>query len=97
MHTFKTYYFLSHTFINSRFLLQTMVLVSNSDLPVYYKEESESARTSRFCLKPVRTLQPRGERKPDAINVQVRTTYEYKQWHQQPRVGKQLLLLLLFC
>ncbi len=49
-----------------------MVLVSAAnDLPVYYKEESESARTSRFCLKPVRTVQPRGERKQDAINVQV--------------------------
>ena len=48
-----------------------MVLVSNNDLPVYYKEESEATRTTKFCLRPVRTLKPRAERRTEAINVQV--------------------------
>jgi hypothetical protein len=47
-----------------------MVLVKEPELSIYYKETSESRRLSRFCLKPINTVQPRSEKRPDAINVQ---------------------------
>ena len=48
-----------------------MVLVQATELPIYYKESSEPKRASRFCIKPVQTVQPRGEKKSDSVNVQV--------------------------
>ena len=41
------------------------------DIPLYYRESSEPDRSSRFCLRPVHTIQPRGEKRADAINVQL--------------------------
>ena len=48
-----------------------MPLVKEPELSIYYKETSEPRRLSRFCLKPVHTVQPRTEKRADAINVQV--------------------------
>ena len=48
-----------------------MPLVKEPELSIYYKETSEPRRLSRFCLKPVHTVQPRAEKRADAINVQV--------------------------
>ncbi len=48
-----------------------MVLAKESEISVYYKETSESRRVSRFCLKPVQTVQPRSEKRSDAVNVLV--------------------------
>ena len=48
-----------------------MPLVKEPELSIYYKETSEPRRLSRFCLKPVHTVQPRTEKRADAVNVQV--------------------------
>lgn len=49
-----------------------MVLVNSAPEPtIYYKEVSSQIRESKFCLKHVQTLQPRTEKRADAINVQV--------------------------
>ena len=48
-----------------------MPLVKEPELSIYYKETSEPRRQSRFCLKPVHTVQPRSEKRADAVNVQV--------------------------
>jgi hypothetical protein len=49
-----------------------MVLVASAPEPtIYYKETASHVRESRFCLKQVQMVQPRTEKRPEAINVQV--------------------------
>ncbi len=50
-----------------------MVLVAADQQPIYYKEESESRRCARFCIKCVHAVSGSGNKserpRPDAVNV----------------------------
>ena len=49
-----------------------MVLVHAAPEPtIYFKEAAASVRETRFCLKQVQMVQPRSEKKLEAVNVQV--------------------------
>ena len=62
--------------------------------PIYYKEINEGKRISRFCLKPVESIQPRGEKKAESINVQVvkgkTTTFIHLDEDEAKKVSVQL-------
>ena len=49
-----------------------MVLVNSAPEPViYFKESPNQVRETRFSLKSVNMMQPRTDKRPEAINVQV--------------------------
>ena len=49
-----------------------MVLVHAAPEPtIYFKEAAASVRETRFSLKQVQMVQPRSEKKLEAVNVQV--------------------------